>query len=358
MNESCEKYNIGISVLKIWMSFEVVLDHYADWKSLQGPHCLNNILYSYGQLAVPIFMLLAFLLSDVYSLANDTKKIRSRFYRLCVPQIFWTLLYYFVYKITDRIYGTGLLHGKSDIFWQLIFGHSYNRSAWFQFAIICITMLFILIFRLKNEKTALICTIFIGVVALLLEYTGINARVIGSITSSTSLLGAYFDRSYVTYPLGRLCEMIPYAVIGILIYKFRILQKLQEYSKYIILGSISLLCVLLSVQDMLPSPAGYGYQGLVFVVISTLSVMIFYYLPLDGLSIRKQDIIISLSKHTMAIYFMHNLVATLLYNSSISKVLGMHAGSIYDCIVIYILCLAVAAALGRIPCKWIKVSMG
>ena len=106
-------------MLKIWMSFEVVLDHYADWKSLQS-HCLNNILYSYGQLAVPIFMLLAFLLTDVHSLASDTKKIRSRFYRLCVPQIFWTFLYYFVYKITDRIYGTGLLHGKSDIFWQLI----------------------------------------------------------------------------------------------------------------------------------------------------------------------------------------------------------------------------------------------
>ena len=147
--DEADKFNYGLAILRIWMCFEVVLDHFKNWdgataESLPWPF---RMLLRYGGIAVPVFMLSSFLLTDMAKLSSDRKKKKKRFYRLLVPHVFWAFSYFVIYKLLDIIKGLSLEHGIKDLVLQLALGHSLNQTEWFQIDLIVITAIFILGFR-------------------------------------------------------------------------------------------------------------------------------------------------------------------------------------------------------------------
>lgn len=63
MDGKKKDFNIGLAFIRIWMSFEVVLCHF--WK--QGKPELGDPLWIFSrmaQMAVPVFMLISFILTE------------------------------------------------------------------------------------------------------------------------------------------------------------------------------------------------------------------------------------------------------------------------------------------------------
>ena len=250
-SDKVKSYNIGLALLKIWMCFEIILDHYKNWddlfiESLHGPFNIYKILISYGDPAVPIFMLIAFILSDMETVVQDKTKIEKRFYRLLVPTFFWAVVYYVFLGIFDIIFDRHYIHGITDLFWQLALGHSYNLSLWFQTDLILLTIIFIVLFKYFNNRIALILSALFAYFALFLQYSSMILDSLLLLAWPETMFGGFFSPSYIIYPVGRLFEMMPYAVIGIFYCHFRILARLERIRKYAIIASTSMLIFLLT----------------------------------------------------------------------------------------------------------------
>ena len=352
-----KKYNIGLALLRIWMCFEVVTDHFPILKGTRVGILdkLLELIFRYGSIAVPIFMISAFLLGGI-EYSND--KVKKRIYRLCVPTLFWAVLYFIIYYVfSDFLHVKNYVHGWTDFLWQLLLGHSYNQTLWFQSDLIVLTVLFIILFRFLNYQKALLCCVIFAYVALWLQFSGKNSQMFVGICWPETIWGGYFHKSYVTYPIGRLIEMMPYAVLGIFIGYYKALEKLKKYANYAILGSLLCLQFFFSFSNYFSVPPGYGYEGINRIVIALATLILFYVLPLDRIPKRLKNAIIEVSNHTMAIYFMHRLIGILIYNTRLNLFFDMRKGSVHDCIIIFCFSLVVSLALSKIPIRFIRTSM-
>ena len=347
MKAKTKKINVGISLLRIWMCFEVILCHFKYWDNepILFPY---NYLKSFQNLAVPTFMLLAFILTDINKFSKDENKIKNRYYRLVLPQVFWTIIYFLLYYILDYFLNTKLENGIKDFFFQLILGHSINKALWFQINLIWLTTLFIFVFKKFKKEKAIKITLILGVLAIFLEYSNINYAVFNVYIKLPSNI-----ETYIIYPLGRFIEVLPYAVVGILINQYKLLDKLKKYKTYIILISIIVLIVLPLKENNLLIPLGYQYQGILKIIISICLLCTFYYMSFDKINEKVKLFINNIAKLTMGVYFIHNLVGTLIFQTNILK----YTGSLKDSILIYIISLTIVFILSKVPIKYIKDSV-
>ena len=103
------------------------------------------------------------------------------------------------------------------MFWQLLMGHSVqlNGVMWYQFEIIILTVLFVIILYIFRERyMSVLCICMMA--AWLFQYSGWNKRLFGGL------------RFELTYPLGRFSEMVPYAVCGFAIAHYEMYKKLKN----------------------------------------------------------------------------------------------------------------------------------
>ena len=103
-----KEYNYGIGLLRIWMCFEVVLNHFRTWSGWPGVidkssiKGIEYVLYFYGKIVVPFFMLSAFIFCDILELVQNDNKMQKRIYRLLVPHVFWTVIYFIIYHLLEK----------------------------------------------------------------------------------------------------------------------------------------------------------------------------------------------------------------------------------------------------------------
>lgn len=356
-NEMGEKeYHYGLALLRIWMCFEVVCYHFFNSDVvLHNP--ILKVIKIWGYIAVPVFMIMSFAMTDMAATARSKEKVKKRFYRLLVPHIFWTAAYYLIYLLLDKTKGLKLEHGFTDALWQLFLGHSINETLWFQFDLIVMTVIFLAVFRF-HKRAALSISLLLAYLAVASQYFGINGSLFRDVSWPKTICGTYFSKSYVIYPIGRFAEMVPFAVIGIFLCHYKIFAKIKDRKIETCIGSVLALLLVYkgNLFNTLDS-TGWGYQGLYRVAMGVFTVTFFAGIPTDFIPNTVKNIISGISKHTMAIYFMHRLTAALLYNTGLAEMLHMTKGSIYDCLIIFFVSLTVAVGASRIPIKWVKISM-
>ncbi len=350
--------NVGLSLLRIWMCYEVIMNHFYKNQMTGGEwyfwpiQILNMCLV----LAAPIFMLISFSLTDMEKLSSDHERIKGRFYRLLVPHLFWSVVYFVLFLILDLALNTELVKGATDLIWQLLLGHSINQTLWFQIDLIWLTVLFCVIFFFMKGKRAYIVCAGLFILATILQYTGINGHMFDGVEWPATILGGFFDPAYVTYPIGRFMEVLPIAVIGIFIHRFHVLERLKKYG--IITSMIMAIFFAATIALLkMPAPDGYGYSGISTLLQSIFVMVGLYAFPFEKLSERIKSGIHGIAKYTMAIYFMHRLIAALLYETGLADVLQMHPGSLGDCVLIFLLSLLIAWLIGKIPVKWVRASV-
>ena len=141
MNKNKKNKNCGIAFLRLWMCYEVVIDHFYDFNSPSyiSHHLLPCIFLKYGRIAVPVFFIIRFSMIDFESYISNHASFSKRMKRLLTPHIFWAFFYYFVHQISFYILGKGSFCSIKDLILQLLFGHTINQAMWFQVAIIFIS---------------------------------------------------------------------------------------------------------------------------------------------------------------------------------------------------------------------------
>lgn len=337
MNQSCQKKetNYGLSMLRMLMCFCVVLNHF--W--LAEPDTL--ILKAFAdikQLAVPVFLMVSFLLVG-HHFANPTpERVINRMFRLAWPHVFWAIAYWGIY------YLSGISRDVPSLLWQLATGHSplLNTVMWYQVALLVITLLFFAAGCLPSEKWRVVMIVAAGIFALLMQYTGINYALFVNL------------RYEVRYPLGRLLEALPYAALGYCLFHFRVYQWLGRHRLPALAGAAILYCLAIPMVSWRPQNQ-FGYAGIDLLLKSLSLVTIAYLLPLEklpGVALKGLDLA---SRHTLGIYCMHILVERLLFYYGLAGkvmfVFGVEQVSFGLCAVIYGICYLLAAMIALIPWK-------
>ncbi|MBQ6334428.1 MAG: acyltransferase [Erysipelotrichaceae bacterium] len=333
-----DKINYGFSLLKMLMAFEVLLGHFADWSQYDP-----RIVWPFRELvslAVPSFVIMSFYLTERSFLNRDDEKFKVRFKKLLIPQIAWAFIYYIIYALIDLFMHKKLHSGITDLFWQILTGHSsyLNPSMWYQFDIIITTVLFFLVFRqIKDNKKAYCGLLIITLFCYILQFSGVNRALFGEMI---------FE---LKYPLGRIIEMIPFATIGFSLRYFDVFEKLKKYRWIVMVLCVALF--LLGFHIPWPELKDFGFAGFAKPYLALCIVTFAFLTPLEKLSLPIKKAIIKISDYSLGIYCIHRLINTLLkvFIPSISL------QSFERCVLLYIICYFICFLIDLLPDKNTKL---
>ena len=326
---------VGLDLLRLVMSFCVVLIHY--WSDQTRPLILQPIAKITGY-AVPVFMFMSFYLTQKGYLRKDVNYIKKRLWRLVWPQIGWSFVYCGIYMMLDLAFGTDKIHGISDLWWQLFTGHSprINPAMWYQMVISLLTLIYFGIFYYFPIKTGLISIVVLMILAVNIQYSELNFILFGDL------------RFELKYPLGRICEMIPYATAGFLTSYFEVHKKCKKLQIPVAVVTMIFTWILMN-HEFVFSPEGFGYSGVQKVLIAFGMITLAVMLPFEKLPAGVSNMITLLSKYTLAVYCMHNLIGRFMISVFIR--LGLESGTFFMCVMIYIICYIIAFVISKIPIK-------
>lgn len=314
------------------MSFCVVCCHFWDGGTSLGASILN--MFREG--AVPVFVFVSFYLNYKMFILLDSKKLKKRLNRIAYPLVMWGVIYWLIMNGLVAVFG-GTKLGLKDLALQVTLGHVAYLcpQMWFQFNLLVITVVvFLICYLFKNNK------IHILVVAALLmicaQYMEIN-----------ELLWKKFSYE-VSFPLGRIMEVFPVAVEGLIFAQNRLQVKMKyERGFWMTISLILEGCVYWEAFTKSP---GFGYGGIVYIVHS-FSVFVFINMVNVNLipDIGKR-IIRSLAKYSFGVYCVHMLVGRC-FNEVLSFT-NVLINSFVKCVIIYIVCFFISAVIGKIPYKF------
>lgn len=340
-------YNYGIAFIKVFFSFCVVCCHY--WEPDIAGSYFVQMMYRMRAIAVPIFVIMSFFLTEKIFADKDTKKIRKRVWRLLFPHISWAVLYFLGYRIIDVLLkyfgfsiGLSVSYKFKDLLWQIFFGHSRYLCPplWYLFALIVINVLLWVIFRYCGRYSWKII-IMLGIAVLWIQYSGINYKLFG---------GYEFE---LRYPLGRLAEVFPVACIGLLLAHSKILEKIKNQRVYVVLICIMSMLVI-AYGGLFTSPAeGFGYGGTYAIAYSTTAFILFYEFPFEKMWIGIKKTLKFLSKYSFGVFCIH-LGVGYCWNNVLCVYFGWERNTFIQCICIYIICIFVSWMISHIPVKYVK----
>lgn len=329
-------FNYGIAILRIWMTFEVILCHF--WLVERGE--ISGIwafFYDCKQLAVPIFMIMSFFLLEPH-LKEGYTLIGKRLYRLAIPYVVWPFIYYLVWNITG-------INGdirKSSILWQLLLGSSMQLCShlWYQWNLIVLTILTIVLFNWLSEIRAYIVLAALGVIGIVFQYSGINYMLFGEL--------AYEQR----YTLGRIAEMLPYVFIGLILSKLIIIEKIKCNRNINIISIIIGIVMFLfgAKNGLVLSPCEqFGYAGIMYIVVASIIFVVMAILPMDNIWEYIGKVVKFLSKYSFGVYCVHVIVGKVLEKFMVNY--GLQMNQFAECIVIFGICYIVVYLISLVPLK-------
>lgn len=296
--------NVGLNLLRIFLTFFVVLDHFW-WKAT--PEINSGFykgLWQLRTLAVPAFMVMTFFFTANRFRSGDVPWIRKRFVRLFEPFAFWAVVYWVVcmaVSTVDSSYSVGI----ADLLWQLALGSSKKlcMQFWFHGDLIILTALFFVAFRVVRCARAYFYLAF-GAIALgfSLQYTPLNDAMVSWMP---------FEAKYT---IGRLAMMLPYAGTGFLLaaVKDRLDAAPSGMRLTVALFGLWLLWLVMY-HNVCPRPQSVvGYAGFDRHFMAWGSLAFFYYLPFDRMPAVFSKAVLGVSKYCMGVYCIHLLLGYLM----------------------------------------------
>ena len=291
-------------------------------------------------IAVPVFMLISFSLTYPIFEKLDIVRFKNRLGRLVYPQVVWAILYFIgVEAVFSVLRLDNPLH-ISDLLWQIVFGSDnyLNPPMWFQFDLIVISILCFLIFYFFNTNAFAIFFV-LGAVALLWQYAGWNAQLCGSLNYQLSTT------------IGRLAEMLPFAALGTMAGRTKILEFLQERRFLSLL--LALIIDITSCLGATTRSGEAGYGGTLILVHTVCVFVIIYLLPLEHHSAGILSFVRFLARYSLGVYCIHFGLGYCV--NQIFYMKGIPTGSIWECLLIYAACILISMIIGSIPNRFAKM---
>lgn len=352
--------NVGLDLLRIWLSFEVVLDHYFICRPVPGTWW-SVFLSHMCSVAVPCFMTMSFFLTYRRYAESDVGWLKRRYVRLLTPYLFWAVVYFSVlwfgvtfsetFRMTYaslgaiRHYGTDIHPVFTDLIWQGLLGSSPRLAMqfWFYADLLMITGALFLLCRFVAVRC---CTaMLVGCVAfgLTFQYSGLNYWLFGDLPFESK------------WTLGRLCAMLPYAAIGLMLgsAKDRI-DGLSPRARWAVAGFALWMIVWVMKFDPLPRPQpGLSYQGLDLDILACAFLAVFYFLPFNRLPAAVSRGVLAVSRYAMGVYCVHLMLGWLLCAYVFPR-LGVVQEGIFSCVLIYVASWTLCWFVDCLPSRFTK----
>lgn len=191
---------------------------------------------------------------------------------------------------------SGLRWSKAFVL-QVLLGHVYNRTMWFQVDLMWLTCVYYILYKLFGKKKRLLKSILliIFVISLVFQYSNINYKMFCMLPD------------YAKFTVGRVIEIIPYSVVGLLWKKDSLKQNtLWNVMRWTVLLILS--CVVVKVDSIEET---FGYAGVGLLLMGYCITRQFDALNCVNFPADWRAVIRKISPVTMGCYFMHRLIGTM-----------------------------------------------
>lgn len=309
--------NLGIQILRMILSFYIVLDH-----CLAKP-IKSKFTFFKDRLHVPCFILISFYFSFKTISGRNIIKIKKRFERLFIPYITFPIIIFIINNllfIFFKISLFGSIFTLHDLMIQFVTGRKFIHVLWFQSYLILTTLLFIIISFLAKKKYLFIIE-QIYFISYIIKYSNINYF--------------FFNKfkPIIKYSIAQFIEIMPLSISGSIMASLNIFSIIKKYEK----KSIYFCCVgfyIIFKYNIFSYVNQFGFGGIIIDIGSVLLFIIFYLLPVENIkSTAFKEIIFQITNFTQGIYILHLLIYFILNSKFNSIKYGYFSG----CIIIYIL---------------------
>lgn len=326
------QYNYGLALLKIWMCFEVVCCHFGNGNE---NFVLMNILWkgvvTFRTCAVPCFVIMTFYFASETFSVNSKSAILKRMKRLFLPNLLWAIIYIFAIWISQDFYVISEFGWSKAFILQVLLGHVYNQTMWFQVDLIWLTCFYYVLYKMFGKKEKLLKSVLmiIGAISIVLQYSGTNYRIFGWLPD------------YSKYTLGRIIEIIPYSVVGLMWKK----DSVQQNSLWDLVLWTFLIVISYYVDKIDILENTFGYAGLGLFLIGYCVTKQFNELNCLKISKKWQMVIKKVSSVTMGCYFMHRLVGNIIMYANLNII---NTSPLIRCIVIFVVSMSCSYLLSLV----------
>ena len=321
------KTNYGISILKMILSFFVIMVHCYNFNKKY----YTCLIVKKSAFHVPTFMFISFYFYSKYLFSNNIEKIKLRFQRILTPYIIYPFIFLFLNNFLIIIGKKGQYNriiSLNDLIYQLIFGRIYHDIFWFQFNLIFLTLMLTILYYLFKKNHLFIFIIF-SFISYFFQYSGLNYNFF------------YIYKIHISISLGCVSEMMPITCSGLIFGKFKMLSKISKIKSKIILINFFFICFLINYKIFI-IPKGFFYPGIHLNIQSILLFFLFAAIPINNKKIIY--FMKFITSYTGGIYYLHIIIRNLLFKYIIS----IKTSTLFGCLVIYIICFIICLIGNRI----------
>jgi fucose 4-O-acetylase-like acetyltransferase len=313
-----KEYNIGIGILRICLSFMVVVNHIYDRKKLQ-----QYIYFLYYH--IPTFFLLSFFYTFNTLNFFNINKIKNRFERIVIPYFSWCIICWILNNVYFYLFKIKVRHSLTDFWNNLLNARILNVVLWFQNNLILLTIIFLIIILLFKSYNIYIL-ISVGILCYVLQYTRLNYN--------------FFRNNFtchyqITY--GRIAENFPHAITGFYISSINLMTILKNNIRITIINSL-VIVLFITKYNVFSNIETFKYGGIRLNIGAVCIFFIFFLFPFR--KIKNEfliKIIIKLINYTGGIYFVHCLIGKGLILKRLFIILKFKRHTLFECIIVYII---------------------
>ena len=309
-----KEFNIGIAVLRVFLSFMVVMDHIYNKQKIK-----NYLRFLYYH--IPSFFLISFYFTYRTLSSFNIPKVKLRIERLLIPYFSWCTISWIIRNIFCYILKKNCRYSLTDYIINLLNGHIFNVVLWFQNILILVTFIFLIIIY-AFKRYYLFILILLGIIAYLFQYSGANYY----------FFNKYFSVHY-RLTFGRFAEAFPNAVTGFIFASTDILNNLKKKKILTIFYSL-LILIIITKYNIFNEIKTFKYGGIRLNIAASCIFLIF---SLISFKIRGKfinNIILQFTKYTAGIYFTHYLIGKVILYKSIKLI---EDGTIKGCALVYLI---------------------
>lgn len=315
------KINIGLNILRVLLSLDVIVSHCFKQQSTKNEILL--FILKRRKVHVPSFYMMSFYFNYKNFISYNFKKYKNRIERLLIPYIGWPIIFWIFNIIINKIFKSNFVSSLKDLINQILWGQIFIGQLWFQWDLIIFTIFFIIILFIIKKNYLFILQLF-TLISYFLQYSGYNKKFYHylSIEKRESL--------------GRLAEVLPFAVTGFTYAYFNIFEIFKDFKIKTVILSVSIFIFLEKYNIFSDTTAlRISYAGIILNVRATCLVFIFSLIPFEN--ITKKFIInalLQISKFTAGVFYLH--ISVFIYLKKIVN--PIKQGSFFGCLIIYFIC--------------------
>lgn len=316
-----KNFNVGLALLKIYLSFLVVNSHCfisSKFYSKLLLFFLKNCIH------VPTYFMISFFFFHKTLISRDLIKYKLRFERLLIPYIVWPIIIWAINNLLNLFPKMQLkTYSLKDLKNQLLFGHSFMTVLWFQWDLIFVTIFFIII-ELLFSKDKIFILLILEVFAYYFQYSNYNYIL-------------FCKYSYeIKYTIGRLFEIIPYSISGFIIAHLRFIEYLKK-KKIKSISFFLILFIFVYNINIFEESKGFYYAGIKLHIYSLCIFIIFAIFSKNLIFKGFTKLIPYISNFTSGIYYLH--VPVMLYFQNIFEILRKR--TIFSSLLTYLICFCI-----------------